>query len=67
MTKKADEIRASTAKGVLHALVADGLASPRGLCMESIRSVKGLAFCIRDYGHCGRHYNFAARIKWNKR
>jgi hypothetical protein len=46
--KPADEIRAFTARNELHPLVAQNLASPRGLCNAGLITY-GAVFCTRDY------------------
>lgn len=66
MTKIAEEIRAYMVQGKIHPLVAANKASITGLCMSSHRNKRGLGFCIRDYGHCGSHYNFALGAKWHE-
>ncbi len=53
----ADEVRAATARGVLHPLVAKNQASPRGLCMGVADRTDGVAFCLLDYGHAGGCWN----------
>lgn len=58
---KADEIRLASSRNVLHALVRDNWASPRGLCNCSTTGGQdlsfGVLFCQRDYGHEGPHIN----------
>lgn len=61
----ADEIREATAANKLHPLVAQNLASPRGLCMASLRLPHCICFCTNDYGHEGDHENATARVHWS--
>lgn len=57
MTALGDEIRAATARSELHALVAQNLASPRGLCNCSARVEQAVIFCTLDYAHGVEHAN----------
>lgn len=61
MPSIADEVRAATARGELHPLVASNRASPRGLCVAIAGRPDdgGIAFCTLDFGHDGDHYNDA--------
>lgn len=63
MTALGDEIRAATLRSELHALVAQNLASPRGLCNCSTRieAEQVIVFCTLDYGHGPEHANKAHR------
>lgn len=53
----ADEIRQATSRNVLHPLVRDNLASPRGICNCCTQHDGYVCFCALDYGHTGRHLN----------
>lgn len=57
MTIIADEIRSFTSRDLLHPLVRDNYASPRGTCNCSKLTALGRIWCTRDFGHDGPHLN----------
>ena len=54
---KAEEIRLASSKGILHPLVRDNWASPRGICNCSDDLEGGTVYCTLDFGHIGEHVN----------
>jgi len=61
----AEEIREATARDELHPLVAQNLASPRGLCNAATATADGGAcMCVLDYGHEGPHRNPHVLLEW---